>query len=319
MEWFDKKIRPMLAVKSEPFSSDEYIYEIKWDGTRCIAFVDVENGKLRLQNRRLMDITYRYPELDILKCVTQNTIIDGEIVVMKDGKPAFSLLQKREHVENRFKIEILSKTTPATYVVFDILYTEKDGWITHLPLLERKKILNDIVTDSDRIIKVKYFEKYGKELYKRAVEIGLEGIIAKNKESRYLIGKRSSLWKKIKKRKTVDCVIVGWIEGEGERKDTFGSLILAVYSDEKLWHIGQVGTGFDREFMSSFSRRLKEIEVGKPHFSIDKKSIHWVEPVYVCEVEYLELTEDLKLRAPIFLRLREDKNPKECRIENLFM
>ncbi|WP_202320591.1 non-homologous end-joining DNA ligase [Archaeoglobus neptunius] len=314
MSWFDKKIRPMLAVKSQPFSSEDYIYEIKWDGTRCIAFVDVEGKRVRLQNRRLLDITYRYPEIDFLS-LNQNAVLDGEIVVIKEGKPSFSLLQKREHVESRFKIEILSKTIPAIYVAFDALYTQKDGWIIDLPLMERKKALEEVVAGSKRIWKVRWIEKAGEEFYKRVRELGLEGIVAKKKDGRYLIGKRSDLWRKIKKRQTMDCIIVGWIEGEGERERFFGSLVLAAHSNGRLVHVGNVGTGFDRDFLVWFSGKLREIEVKTPHFEIGRKDVHWVKPVYVCEVEFLELTEENKLRAPVFLRLRDDKSPEECKID----
>ncbi|WP_290596893.1 MULTISPECIES: non-homologous end-joining DNA ligase [unclassified Archaeoglobus] len=314
MSWFEREIRPMLAVRSAPFSDDGFIYEIKWDGTRCIAFVDVENRRLRLQNRRLLDITHRYPELDFFKVVEQNAILDGEIVVTKDGKPSFPLLQKREHVDSKFKIEILSKTIPAVYIAFDVLYTQKDGWITDLELIERKKVLDEVMENSERIMKTDFINKKGEELYRKVIEIGLEGVVAKKKDSRYQIGKRSKFWRKIKKRNTADCVIVGWLEGEGEREESFGSLILAVYSDGKFKHVGQVGTGFDREFMDWFSKKLHEIEIGKPHFEMEKKGVHWVKPVYVCEVEFLELTEDQKLRSPVFLRLRDDKSPEECKI-----
>ncbi|AAB89526.1 MULTISPECIES: non-homologous end-joining DNA ligase [Archaeoglobus] len=313
MSWFDKKIKPMLAVRSKPFSSDDHIYEVKWDGTRCLAFVDVEGKRVRLQNRRLLDITYRYPEIKLLDAVERNAILDGEVVVIKDGKPSFPLLQKREHVDSRFKIEILSKTIPAVYIVFDVLYC--DGWVVDLELMERKKILSEVLQSRGRVVVEEWIEGKGEEFYRKAVEMGLEGIVAKKKDGRYLIGKRSRLWKKIKKRNTLDCVIVGWIEGEGERAKTFGSLVLAVYEDGRLKHVGNVGTGFDSEFLNWFSERLREIEVAKPHFEIETKNVHWVKPRYVCEVEFLEFTEDGKLRAPVFLRLREDKSPDECRID----
>lgn len=313
MSWFDKKIKPMLAVRSKPFSSDDHIYEVKWDGTRCLAFADVERKRLRLQNRRLFDVTYRYPELKVLEAVERNAILDGEIVVIKDGKPSFPLLQKREHVDNKFKIEILTKTIPAVYIVFDVLYC--DGWVVDLELMERKRILSEILHNRGRVVMAEWLEGNGEELYRRAVEMGLEGIVAKKKDGKYLIGKRSNLWKKIKKRNTLDCVIVGWIEGEGERGETFGSLVLAVYEDGKLRHVGNVGTGFDSEFLTWFSKKLREIEVEEPHFDIEIKNVHWVRPKYVCEVEFLELTEDGKLRAPVFLRLREDKSPEECKID----
>ena len=317
MNWFERKIKPMLAVRGEPFSSEEYLYEIKWDGTRCLAFVDVEGKRLRLQNRRLFDITYRYPELDFFDFADQNAIFDGEIVVIKDGLPSFSLLQMREHVDSKTRIELLSKRIPAVYIAFDVLYTQQEGWVMDRTLLERKRILEETGKDTDRVAKVEYVERYGKELYERVVEAGLEGVMAKRKDSRYFPGRRSRLWVKMKKRRTADCIIVGWLEGEGERKETFGSLILAVWADDKLHHLGQVGSGFDAEFLKWFSKKLREIEIKTPHFELNKKGVHWVKPVYVCEVEYLELTKDAKLRAPVFLRLRNDKSPQDCRMEDL--
>ncbi len=310
MSWFDRKIKPMLAERARPFSSGDYIYEVKWDGTRCLAFIDVERKRLRLQNRRLLDITYRYPELDLIDAFDRNVILDGEIVVIKDGKPSFPLLQKREHVDSRFKIEVLSKTIPAVYIVFDILYC--DGWIVDQELLERKRVLSEVFVGGKRVTVTDWIEGKGEELYRKAVEMGLEGVVAKKKDGRYLIGKRSSLWKKIKKRNTLDCIIVGWIEGEGERAKTFGSLILAVFDNERLKHVGNVGTGFDHEFLNWFSQRLKEIEIETPHFEVEVKNAHWVRPKYVCEVEFLEITPDGKLRAPVFVRLRDDKGVEEC-------
>jgi len=312
-DWFDRKIKPMLAVRGEPFSSNDYIYEIKWDGTRCIAFVDVEEKKVRIQNRRLIDVTYRYPELDFLDFVSQNVVLDGEIVVFQEGMPSFHLLQRREHVESRFKIGILSKTTPAAYIAFDVLYTDSDGWIMDLPLIERRKVLDELAEEARRIAKSEFVEGRGIEFYRKAIEMGLEGVMAKRKNSTYQPGKRSAAWVKMKKRNTLDCIIAGWLEGEGKREGKFGSLVLALKSGDKLVHVGQVGTGFDTEFIDWFYEKLKEIEISKPWFDAEfKRPVHWVKPIYVCEVEFLEVTEDEKLRAPVFLRLRNDKDVEEC-------
>ncbi len=317
-DWFARRIRPMLAVRGEPFSSEEHIYEIKFDGTRCIAFVDVERRRLRLQNRRMMEIAYRYPELDFFDFLSVNAVLDGEIVVLRNGKPDFRLLQKREHVDSRMKIEVLSKIYPAAYMAFDVLYAGSDGWIMDRELIERKKVLEEISSDTRRIAKVDYIEKYGEEFYGKAVEIGLEGVMAKRKGSIYRPGKRSEDWVKMKKKHTADCVIVGWLEGEGRRAGKFGSLVLALYEDGRLTHVGQVGTGFDDEFIEWFHERLREIEIATPHFDAEfKRSVHWVRPVYVCEVEFLETTKDKKLRAPVFRRLRPDKLPEECTIDQL--
>jgi bifunctional non-homologous end joining protein LigD len=318
VDWFERKIKPMLAFKSKPFSSDDFIYEIKWDGTRCIAFVDVERKRLRMQNRRLMEISHRYPEIDFFNFLNQNAILDGEVVVFHNGKPSFSLLQQREHIDSRLKIEVLSKRIPAVYIAFDILYTSKDGWIADLRLTERKKILEKVSCEAVRVVKSEFIEGRGFEFYEKAVEMGLEGIIAKKKDSIYQPGKRSHSWLKLKKKNTLDCIIVGWMEGEGWRSGKFGSLVLALMGKNGLFHVGQVGTGFDSEFIDWFYSRLRDIEIQKPWFEAEfRRKVHWVKPVYVCEVEFLEVTEDRKLRAPVFKRLRSDKSPEECKIESL--
>lgn len=318
MNWFEEKIKPMLAVKGKPFSSPEYLFELKWDGTRAIAFVDLQNERFRVQNRRLMEIAYRYPELELLDFVSENVVLDGEIVVFEKNKPSFYLLQKREHIDSKYKASILSKKIPANYLVFDILYTDSFGWLFKTPLEERKKILLKVCSETKRIAVADFIEKNGEELYEKTIKLGIEGVIGKKKSSKYFPGKRSELWMKIKKRNTADFVIVGWIEGEGERAETFGSLILALKSEKGYIHVGQVGTGFDSEFLSWFSKKLKEVEINTPYFSIEtSRGVHWCEARYVCEVEFLELTADLKLRAPVFLRLRDDKSPEECKVEEI--
>lgn len=319
MSWFEEKIRPMLGVKGKPFSSPDHIFEIKWDGTRAIAFVDLDNERVRIQNRRLMEIGHRYPEFELLDFVSENAVLDGEIVVFEGEKPSFYLLQQRDHVESKFKASILAKKIPANYLVFDVIYTETNGWLFKTPLEKRKEILSHITSETKRIALVDYVEGKGEELYERVSKAGLEGIVGKNKFSPYLAGKRSDFWVKIKKRNTGDFIIVGWLEGEGERSGTFGSLILALKSGSDYLHVGQVGTGFDYEFLHWFSKKLKEIEISEPYFPIEaQRPVHWCQAIYVCEVEFLELTADLKLRAPVFLRLREDKTPEDCRLEDFY-
>jgi len=318
MSWFEERIKPMLAVRGKPFNSSDYLFEIKFDGTRAIAFVDLENERLRIQNRRLLEIAYRYPELDILDFVSESAVLDGEIVVFERGKPSFYLLQQRDHVENKFKASILAKRMPANYLVFDILYTETKGWLFKTPLEERKKILSQICGEAKRVAIVDYVDEKGEELYEKAVKAGIEGIMGKKRQSQYFPGKRVDFWVKMKKRNTGDFIIVGWLEGEGERSETFGSLVLALKSGKDYFHVGQVGTGFEADFLQWFSRKLREIEISKPYFQIEtQRTVHWCKAIYVCEVEFLELTEDLKLRAPVFLRLRDDKSPEECRLEEL--
>lgn len=320
MNWFEERIKPMLGVRGKPFSSQDYFFEIKWDGTRAISFVDLENERFRIQNRRLVEIAYRYPELELLDFVSENAVLDGEIVVFEGSRPSFYLLQQREHVESKFKASILAKRIPANYFVFDVLYTEKKGWLFETPLEKRKEILAQICSETKRIALVDYLEGRGEELYEKVTKAGIEGIMAKKRFSPYVQGRRTDFWVKIKKRNSGDFIIVGWLEGEGERAETFGSLILALKFKNSYVHVGQVGTGFDREFLLWFSRKLKEIEIKVPYFQIEaRRAVHWCRAIYVCEVEFLELTADLKLRAPVFLRLRDDKSPEDCRLEEFLI
>src|SRR5437867_5539376 len=224
---FDVKIKPMLAVlQEEPSASEDHISDLKWDGTRALAFV-APDGSVTFQNRRLYSITYRYPEIhpDV---AGHKAILDGEIVVMIEGKPSFMGLQDREHASSPFTIRLRSKEFPATYVVFDILYLDGRE-LTALRLMERKGILRETVRASDRVTLSDHIEREGRAFYRAVLDKGLEGVIAKRRESRYAIGRRTRDWLKIKKRETIDAVVCGLTEGEGVREDTFGSLILGVY------------------------------------------------------------------------------------------
>jgi DNA ligase D-like protein (predicted ligase) len=299
----------MLAYPAEPFDSDDYIFEIKFDGTRCVAHYS--NGKVKLINRRNANITYRYPEIKF-KLNAKEAILDGEIVVFKEGKPSFPDLQEREHVEDENRTAILSKIIPATYVVFDIIY--KDGKdLKSLPLIERKKILEETVIEGESIIISKYVEKQGKKFFEEAKKFGFEGIMAKKKDSKYEF-KRSKDWLKIKVKKTFDCIICGFTRGKGKREGVFGALVLGMYERGKIVYVGKVGTGWDEEKIKNLYSILSS-NLGEKIFDIDEEVV-WVKPIYVCEVEGMELTKDKKIRAPSFKRLRFDKDPSECRIED---
>lgn len=314
----EQKIKPMLAELSEPFDSPDYIYEIKWDGTRCIAFIS--RGKVRLQNRRLYDITYRYPELkDLPKFVkAHSAILDGEIVVLEHGKPNFEKLQEREHINDENMIEIRSSLLPATYIVFDILYVDGQD-LTHKPLWERKQILRQTVKTNAQIVVADYVEKEGKVYFEEVTKRHLEGIIAKERNSPYLIGERSHYWLKIKKKMTQDAVICGYTRGYGHRTMVFGALILGAYNKKReLVYIGDVGTGFSDEEIERLFQILRKLEVprcpfkNKPEIS---KHHTWIEPKLICEVEFMEWSPEEKMRAPRYKGLREDKDPEDCVIE----
>jgi bifunctional non-homologous end joining protein LigD len=311
MSWMEKRIKPMLAYPSRPFDSEEHLYEIKWDGTRCIAFL---GEKTRLQNRRLQDITKRYPEFQRLhEKVKGEAILDGEIVVLREGKPDFNMLQQREHAQGEFNIKLLAEEMPAQYIAFDLLYHDGVPLVGET-LTTRREKLEKVVKEGEELLLSTYVAARGREFFSRAVELGLEGVIAKEKGSPYLIGERSRYWLKIKNTQTMDCVVCGYTRGEGRRSDYFGSLVLGCYLEGRLVHLGQVGSGFDEAFLRSFTEKLRRIEV--PRATLEsprvKREVKWVKPLYVCEVEYLELTRDKKLRAPIFKRLKTDKDAEEC-------
>lgn len=309
------KIKPMLAFAAEPFDSPDFIFELKLDGTRCLVYFLW--GKITLINRRLIDITYRYPEFSAIKdrLNAKEAILDGEIVVFKNGKPNFSSLQEREHVEDPLRIEILSRQIPATYVAFDILH--KDGKdLTSLPLIERKKILSDTVIESEQIILSDFVDSFGIKYFENAKRLGLEGIIAKKKDSVYEIGKRSKSWLKIKATKTFDCVICGMTKGKGLRKEVFGALVLGMFHGESLVYVGRVGTGWSERQIKGLHTMLSKYP-GKKLFEIEPGvEVTWVKPKFVCEIEAMQMTKDRKLRAPSFKRIREDKEPEECKLED---
>ena len=310
-----RKYSPMLAFLGKAFDSKDHIFEIKYDGTRAVCYID---GGMRFINRRDAEITYRYPEFPPLRrdIKAKTAVIDGEIVVFQEGRPDFPSLAAREHISGDFKIKMLSKKYPATYVVFDILM--KDGKdLTALPLMERKKILKGTVRESGGMILSEYVEAKGLSFFGKARDFGFEGIIAKRKDSAYE-ERRSRAWVKMKTLRTIDAIICGYTVGEGKRHGSWGSLVLGAYHEGELIYIGRVGTGFTEKMLDEMLRMMKPYETGKcpfgetPGMAVELAS--WMKPELVCEVEFLLVTHDLKLRAPAFKRMRFDKKPKECTI-----
>lgn len=327
MDLMEKEIKPMLAYQSDPFNDKDWIAEIKFDGTRTICYLDIEKRFVKLLNRRMMNFTHKYPEIynALIESINaKKTILDGEIIVYdKEGKPDFYSLQTREHIDDETKIEILSKTIPATFIVFDVLYLNGEELINK-PLFERKKILKEIVKNNPFVkVSDEFPGEKCKELFEEIKKIGLEGVMMKKIDSPYLIGKRSKLWLKIKNLKTIDAVIIGYTAGKGKRSDSFGALVLGAYYKGKLTHIGRVGTGWSNEDLREIKKKLDEIvsecavkNTLERWEDYEKKYlVKWTEPKIVCEVKFLEITKDLELRAPSFVRIREDKNAEECKLE----
>jgi DNA ligase D-like protein (predicted ligase) len=300
----DAKISPMLAYSSKPFDSPHHIFEIKWDGTRGLLFI--RDRAIRLQNRRLQDITARYPDLAEIhrQFQARNAILDGELVALTQGRPDFRRLQQREQLSDAMKIELAARRVPVTYMVFDVLYLN-DKTCLQAPLMERKQRLQAILRESDQVLESKYIREQGRAFFKEAVAQGLEGIMGKAMSSPYLVGKRSRHWLKIKPRGSMACHIVGFSAGQGGRRLYFGSLALATREPEGWKFRGMVGSGFTLADLEDISRRLRELRRDAPPVpGLPRlKGVTWVKPELRAEVTYQEQTPRGHFRAPAFIRL----------------
>ncbi len=319
MTLFDKRpIRPMLAKTGKAFDDDNYFFEPKWDGLRALLFL--RERTIELQNRNLRNATGSYPEIQTLKrnIRAKTAIVDGEIVVLgENGTPNFGHLQARFGVDDPKRVSVLAKTTPVTYVAFDLLHIDGQDVINR-PLLERKKQLKSILKEGPYLLYGEHVEAKGTRLFKEATDRGFEGVIAKQSQSQYVPGLRTDYWIKIKQINTTDCVVVGFSEGEGARVPTFGSLILAAYDDVgKLQHVGNVGGGFSNDNLEQVKRKLDKLRVEGPTIQgpVDSPTpVTWVKPRLVVEVAYMTVTNDGRLRFPRFKRIRADKDPLDCRL-----
>jgi bifunctional non-homologous end joining protein LigD len=317
-------IHPMLATPvDQPFDGPEWLFEIKWDGYRAIAFI--ENGKSRLVSRNQNELTARFPELkDLPKFVHAKTaILDGEVVALDDeGRASFSLMQQRTGFRAGGRRSAANADVPVLYYAFDLLYLDGYDW-RKLPLEERKKKLASILITGDALRYSDHYEKQGKALFEMARAKGLEGILAKKRDSIYQ-ERRSTDWLKIKITHRLEAVIGGYTEPEGSRAH-FGSIVLGLYDKQgRLIHVGQAGSGFDQKSLDEIWKLLKKRETKKNPFYGEVEALRkltWVKPELVAEIEYAEWTGGAsggsgpKLRAPVFLGLRDDKDPKDCLLE----
>jgi bifunctional non-homologous end joining protein LigD len=317
-------IHPMLATPvNEAFDGDEWLFEIKWDGYRAVAFI--EDGKLRLVSRNHNELTERFPELkDLPKFVhAKSAILDGEVVALDDaGRASFSLMQQRTGFRPGGRRGAAKSDVPVLYYAFDLLYL--DGYdLRKLRLEDRKKKLASILTTGDSLRYSDHYEKQGKALFEMARAKGLEGILAKKRDSIYQ-ERRTSEWQKIKITHRLECVIGGYTEPEGSRAH-FGSIVLGLYDQQgRLIHVGQAGSGFDQRSLDEVWKLLKKRETKKNPFYGEVEAlrkVYWVKPELVAEIEFAEWTGGAnagsgpKLRAPVFLGLRDDKDPTDCVLE----
>ncbi|HXL21676.1 MAG TPA: DNA ligase D [Candidatus Dormibacteraeota bacterium] len=309
------RVEPMLATLTErPFSDPHWLYEIKWDGVRALSWV--KDGKLAMRSRNAIDITARYPELALLpqSLSAHQAILDGEIVALDArGHSDFGLLQQRMHV--RAPAPNLLSSVPVVYYLFDILYC--DGYdLRDAPLLERKQLLQRLLHATDRFRYSDHQLEQGKELFELAKQQGLEGIVAKRIDSRY-VSDRSPNWAKLKVTQTLDAVVAGWTAARTPGIP-FGSLLLGLYKERTLQFIGHVGTGFDATTYKGIAAQLKELAATKPPFDRipeTNESASWISPSLVARVKFSGWTQEHALRHPVFLALREDVRPEDCKWE----
>ena len=289
-------IEPMLARAAEPFDSDDYLFEIKWDGTRALAFV--EEGAWRLVNRRRVEMAWRYPEMSCLAQLPSGTVVDGEVVVLRAGKPDFPSLLVREQCRSDLKLGQLVRTHPATYVVFDLLY-ESGRSIMARPLTERRERLREVMAacSAPQVVVSDGVVGAGKAYFRAACEQELEGVVAKRLDSRYQAGQRTGAWLKIKQCEMLCCVIVGFVP---EGTNDFGALICAATDESgELTCVGKVGTGFDLPMRARLNAYLWSHLRDKPVIPCDVKGL-WVEPGLYCHVRCMYRTRDGHLREPVF-------------------
>jgi len=303
-DFFKSPFKPMLADASKNVPMGDYIYEVKWDGIR--ALIHLNEGELKIYSRNLNDITDQFPELKVPEKAFRinNAIFDSEIVCLdSEGKANFKKVIKRLMSKKNFDYE--SKKSPAYCYLFDCLYLDGRSLMND-PLERRRWWMIDSVRIGETNYRISETVDDGKALFEASKQLGVEGIMAKELGSKYYSGKRSDVWIKVKVKETMDCVIIGFTKGEGERSASFGSLQLAENKEDKLVYRGRVGTGFDenslKNLTNQFQSLLSEAKPIAEEAHEEKKTI-WLAPEIICEVEYSMLTENGTLRDAVFKQI----------------
>lgn len=282
--WKNRLWSPMLFKEvSKPFNDKKYLFEVKFDGMRAIIYAS--HDKVSIYNRHKKEITYLFPELNNIK-VSKNVIFDGEIICLKNGKPSFSKLQERSHLKNKLKIDYQSKINPVVFICFDILYEDKD--LTNLSLLERKKELNKY-KNNEYFYKSFYIKEYGIKLFKKIKRLNLEGIVAKEMNSKYLINKRVDTWLKIKNYYEEYFYIGGFIE-----KNNIVSILLGEYKNNLLYFIGKVTLSKKRRLYSKIKK--KKLVNNSSFINYKNRNINYINPNLKVKVRYMTRTKSNNLR-----------------------
>jgi bifunctional non-homologous end joining protein LigD len=303
----------MMAVLRHdlPADDDAYGWELKWDGVRAITYV--EDDGVRLMSRNDKDMSRSYPELAALGGMVESpTILDGEIVALRDGRPDFGLLQSRMHVQR--PTDRLIAAVPVLYYTFDLLHRGERSLLEE-PYTARREALEELHLSTDPVHTPPSWAGGGAAVLAASIDQGLEGVVGKPLNSRYLPGRRG-LWIKVKNVRHQEVVVAGWTPGEGRRADKIGSLVLGVYDDHGLRYVGNVGTGFTEKILRDLATTLVPLERRDDPFDTTvpapvARTAHWVDPELVGEVAFAEWTGEGYLRHPSWRGLRPDKQPEE--------
>lgn len=309
LDGFPTAIRPMQAVSAEaPFSSDEYLFEVKWDGVRCLLFVDWQGG-VHLQDRALNDLTSALPELaGIGRQVSRGAVLDGELVVTDlQGRPDYQAVRRRlaGGIDQ-------ANTVPLAYLAFDALYLNGRPLVRQ-PLHRRRARLQRAVTPGGHLFVPYHIDGEGVELFEACLERGLEGVMAKHRDSTYVPGQRSPFWLKVQAVKSDDFVVIGTLPGRpGE---PFGALLLGYHEHGRLLPCGAVTGGYEDDVAAAIAERLAQLSVDSSPLEpapVVTAPVRWCRPELVVSVRYSEWAPDGTLRFPIFNSLRPEVHPTEC-------
>lgn len=295
---FLEKFRVPMEPRScsELPSGKDYLYQVKWDGIRMIAFLD--QGKVRLFNKHLRERTSQYPELHDLpqRIDAESAVLDGEIVVLRDGKPNFPDVMRRANCIINEQIGQMQISYPIEYILFDLLYLNGQN-LMNLPLSERQIHLPNIAIEKDYLHLVENFPD-GQALFKAVQSMDMEGVVAKKYSSPYIQGKKHRFWLKVKCLRRQNCLLGGYTL----RGKLVNSLLLGAYRDGSLFYIGKAANGLDADSQEVLSQQLPALEIiDSPFVNISRKppEMHFIKPELGLLVEFLEWTDDLKLRSPV--------------------
>lgn len=300
----NKTLTPMLIGKEEAaFQDQDYIYEVKFDGVRCLAYIEKDHVEFR--NKRNMKLNDKFPELqNVYQQVKKECVLDGELYVFKEGTVDFFEVQKRTLTSDKFKIRLAAHKYPATFTVFDCLYVN-DKSLMEEPLMKRKNVLDTLIRENERINVSRYIETQGIRLFEETKKLQLEGIVAKKKDSLYHPGKRTKEWIKCKNLLEDDFVVCGYIPKE----KGIVSLVLGQYRKKELVYKGHVTMGVAMQYLYETTKKSQKNPF--PMEAGNDEAV-WIEPKLVGIVKFMTYTANGGLRQPIFKGFRQDKSIDEC-------